>query len=154
MNAISNAVKVAKVYKQYRRNGYTAENALREARVRVKWAELEDDKVRLQILPDEMCDIDNLKGDTFNPKANPDVPVSRLEREEREFEGRVNSDGVWGIMGEYKCPCCGQWITADSVWGFVGDDWKNSGYDSDVMYSTMIELGVAEVRHMAGQTHK
>jgi hypothetical protein len=154
MTTISNAVKFAKTFKQYRRKGYTAKNALWEARVRVRWAKLEDETVRLRIVPDETCDMDDLKGDIFSREANPDIPEFRMAREEREFEERVDQDGVWGIVGEYKCPCCGQWTQADSVWGFVGDGWKDSGCDSDVMYATMAELGRAEVRHMAGQPHQ
>jgi hypothetical protein len=93
------------------------------------------DKVRLIVVPDDCYDIDNLKGDCYNPVVNPDIPAERLEAEEREFEEKVGAEGVYGIVGQYKCPCCGSWEDADAVWGFVGDDWSGSGYDADVIIS-------------------
>ena len=66
---------------------------------------------------------------------NPEIPESRLNREKQEFLDKVNSDGVWGVIGEYFD---GEtWQQADSCFGFVSDDWKGSGYDVDIMRQTL-----------------
>lgn len=103
-------------------------------KIRKEFDTLEDEgKVRIRVEPDESCDYEDLAGDTFNPDVNNDIPVEQLEREEREFKNRLECDGVWGVIGEVKCAHCGNWEHVDSCWGFVGDDWKESGYDVDIM---------------------
>lgn len=82
--------------------------------------------------------MDDLKGDIFSRKANPDIPESRMTREEKAFEEKVNQRGVYGLIGEYKCPCCGEWKQADSCWGFVGNDY--GGYEYDIMQATLDAL--------------
>ena len=96
------------------------------------------DLVRLSIVADDTgWDLDELFGDTYNPKVNSDIDPERLARERREEVERVNSEGVWGIVGQYRCPCCKTWINADSIWGFVGEDWKDSVYDTDIQDTTL-----------------
>lgn len=62
---------------------------------------------------------------------------------------RAQNEGGWGIVGQFRCPRCGQWESADSVWGFIGDDWRGSGYDTDVWELTMDEYDKArdDARH-------
>ena len=132
-------------YTRLRKLGFQASNALSYARTLTEfrsrecgeWDEPELGDVRLRIVPDEHADMDDLKGDCFNRKVNPDVQESRMQREENDFEERVRSDGVWGIVGEYWDGS--NWQHADSVWGFVGDAWRNSGYDFDIMQSALNE---------------
>lgn len=101
------------------------------------------DDVRICFPPDETSDLEDLKGDTFNPSANPDIPRTRLVREEREFEEKVEREGVVGIVGEYFDG--EDWRHADSVWGFVGEeDARDSGYMEDVMEETMRQADAAE----------
>lgn len=96
--------------------------------------------VRLRVEPSvNAWSSDDLFGDTFNPDVV-DIDPAELKRQEKAAIDRANREGVNGIIGEYKCTCCGQWVQADSVWGFVGDDWKGSGYDLDVMSITLGEL--------------
>ena len=90
-------------------------------------------RVRMIVVADEGYILDNLKGDTYNAEVNVDIPAKRLEAKEKEFEARVEAEGVCGIIGQYKCPACGKWEDADSVWGFVGSDWLGSGHDEDVI---------------------
>jgi hypothetical protein len=101
--------------------------------------------VRLRIVPDECVSFDDLEGDTFNPKVNKDVPHARLEREQKEFREKVNREGVWGVIGEYWDG--EDWQHVDSCFGFVGDDWKESGYDIDIMRATLdaMKAKLAEV---------
>jgi hypothetical protein len=134
-----------------RKNGTLARWALMHARTRIAWdkhnghVQYDGERipcytptfrdVRLRIVPDECVDLDDLLGDTYSHKANPDIPESRLERERKREIERINRDGVCGVIGEYFDG--EQWEQADSCWGFIGDDWKESGYDKDIMASTI-----------------
>lgn len=96
-----------------------------------------NDNVRMRIVADTYAELDNLLGDCFDPNVNSDVNPNTLKQQRIEEIDRINSDGVWGIVGEYMCPHCDTWIHADSVWGFVGEDYEGSGYDTDVMSVTL-----------------
>jgi len=141
-------LQVLRLYRRERARGFAASWALSNARTRLEWdkhevaehtsGELIEPKggqVRLRTVPDDTGSLDDLEGDCFNPKANPTVPPSRLHREREEFIAKINADGVWGVIGEYFD---GEtWQHADSCFGFVGDDWKHSGYDTDIMHATL-----------------
>jgi len=115
--------------------------ARRHVDITTRWEKAEAaGLVRLTLEPDIDADLADLAGDCFNPDANPTIQPHILEREYQEFVDRVNRDGVWGVIGEYKCPCCDHWTVADSCWGFVGDDWQESGYDLDIMHATLSQL--------------
>jgi hypothetical protein len=88
--------------------------------------------VRLRYAPDESACLEDLEGDCFNPKVNPDIQASRLERERKAFVERVEREGVFGIIAEYWCEVSQSWKDCDSVWGFIGDDLHGNGYDSDL----------------------
>lgn len=152
--------KTLKLYKEIRKPRYSfyagtgavyqhqsdAKTALRQAIYQIKveqlWDKYDGQLVRLQIKPDYDRSIDDLAGDSFNPIANPDINPRKLAREYQEFVDKVNREGVYGIISQYKCPTCGEWITVDSCWGFVGDDWKGSGYDLDVKAAALEKAGV------------
>jgi hypothetical protein len=88
--------------------------------------ETTDKQYRIVEHVDAHADIENLKGDIFNPKHivemhGPDKTLEELAAEEREFEDLVNREGVYGYVLE-------RWNTdpgvgyehVDSCWGFVG----------------------------------
>lgn len=84
---------------------------------------------RIIELCDKYADIDDLKGDTYNPKVNIDIDPKQLLKEEREFERLVDSSGVFGYALERWNTDIGQgWNTVDSCFGFVG------------MYDSKVEL--------------
>lgn len=117
------------------------DSARRIVDITTRWDDAEDKGlVRLTVHPDYHSDIEDLAGDTYNPIANPDIQPHILARQYREFVNRVNQEGVWGIQSEHKCPDCGQWVTDDSVWGFVGDDWEGSGYDLDLKAAALAAI--------------
>jgi len=128
--------RLAREYARLRRQGFSAHIALDYARTAVEWDELEllsewdDGTVRLFVEPDEYTtSIDDLIG-------NAPESVAKAETE------RANRDGVWGIVGQYLDPATRydgrrEWVTADSVWGFSGDDWQDSGYDYSVKRATL-----------------
>lgn len=118
----------------------TAIRALESARYHVdvttRWEQAESEGlVRLQIEPDYDADLANLEGDCYDPGVNPDIQPHILARQRKEFFESVDREGVWGIIGQYRCPCCGNWQDAGSCWGFVGHEW--SGYDLDIMAATL-----------------
>lgn len=141
------------VYRAARARGWRAEEALRRARVVAAWDAAgghvydesysedagPDDSVlcpgpvRLRVPWDE-CFYDDSYLDTWD-----DVPARERERVRRELWDRIERDGVVGIVGERWDGAAEEWVTVDSVWGFVGDDWRWSGYDDDVMRATLAE---------------
>jgi DNA-binding Lrp family transcriptional regulator len=102
-------------YKRLRAKGWTADQALRAAKVLERFRELEaEGLVRFSAHEDP------------EPYEHGDVG------DEQETNERIEALGVWGIVSERYCAVCEHWTPVDSVWGFIGDDWKDSGYDTDV----------------------
>lgn len=107
-------------YARLRAAGWHAKQALDEARTLVLFEQYEDAGwVRFRVEPDELYEVD-LDPSCFS------------QRDIEAEHARVNNKGAWGIISEYRCPLGGTWEHADSVWGFIGDDWRDSGYDGDV----------------------
>ena len=102
---------------------------------------------------DTDADIENLKGDTYNPTACPDIPIEELKRQEREFLDLVNREGVFGYELERWNPKPDTgWEHVDSCWGFVGQyspsDESFNHYIVDEMKNTIkseTEIGRAHV---------
>jgi len=135
-------------YRRLRGLGWEADGALRAAKTREEW-----DKaggiVRITIIADEMSGIEDLEGDMFNPIVNPDIPPARLAAERAALIDRIERDGVWGVIGEYFDGEA--WQHGDSCWGFVGEDWKDSGYDTDIMDATLAAMKAATVCPTCGR---
>lgn len=129
---------VAEYYKIERKLGITAGVAIRNARTRARWYELEGivdtwfglaplfaGRVRLNIIPEEEAyDVSYI--DTWT-----DLSENQRDRIKAETILRCEQEGVWIIRGEYWDSSL--WLIADSCGGFIGQDWKNSGYDTDIM---------------------
>lgn len=65
--------------------------------------------------------MENLKGETFDPKVNDDIDPQQLIEEEQAFEAKVNDEGVYGYILERWSTLQGEgWSEVDSCWGFVG----------------------------------
>lgn len=58
---------------------------------------------------------------------------------------RIERNGVSGIVAQVRT-ALGEWVDVDSCWGFVGDDWKDSGYDLDAMTAALdyLDSGAAD----------
>jgi len=82
-----------------------------------------NDKVGKRIIEikDETYDLEDLKGDCFNPEVNPDIPALDLKREERAFETMVEIQGVYGYVLETWNPeIDGGWESdGSSCFGFI-----------------------------------
>lgn len=133
-----------KVY-QYQVSAKSAiSGAIYQEKVNRLWEQYEGDRVKLFPMEDMYADINDLMGDSYDPKVNPEINPRKLEEQKNEFIERVNRDGVWGLVSQYKCPTCQEWIDADSCWGFIGDDWKDSGIDLDLKWSALDKAGLWE----------
>jgi hypothetical protein len=76
---------------------------------------------RIVEVSDELQNIDDLKGDTYNPQANPDIDPAILAKQEQRFESVVYIEGVYGYILEKWNPEVGiGWEHVDSCFGFVG----------------------------------
>lgn len=100
----------------------------------------DDGLVRIVCHPDESSSLEDLEGDTFNPRVNPEIKPEILAREREEFAARLERDGVWGLVAEYWNGA--EWVHTDSIWGLVGTDLDH--VDTDLMRSAMD--GLAEHR--------
>lgn len=121
---------IKREYRRQRAQGWTAPEALRRARTDVRFQHAEDaGLVRLR------CE-----GDDMNPVDMFDAPEGVIERESK----RAERDGVWWWCGEYRThPDSNDWEIADSIGGFIGDDFDGSGYDDDVKSITLGALVAA-----------
>lgn len=74
---------------------------------------------------DDCYNFGDLCGDSYCPIANPSIDPDLLKKQRRAFQARVRNQGVWFydliVLGE----------RADSIGGFVGNDFYGSGYDTD-----------------------
>ena len=64
-----------------------------------------------------------------------DLSEQKKEKYRKELWDRIECDGVWSLVGEYWDGS--EWVHADSCGGFIGDDWKDSGHDTDIMSMTI-----------------
>lgn len=70
---------------------------------------------------DSSWNLDDLKGDVFNPIHNPSVDPKELKRLEKQFESQIDDLGVFGYVLERWDQRPGQgYIEVDSCYGFVG----------------------------------
>ena len=86
----------------------------------------ENEMYRIVEIMDNNFDIENLKGDMFNPKYikemhDSKMTIKRLKQEEKEFEDLVNREGVFGYALEKWNPAPNTgWEHVNSCFGFVG----------------------------------
>lgn len=136
-------------FKRLRKIGWTAHRALWAARTRAEWesrgghlceARLLDPcleckdgaTLRLIIKPDEVCSIDDLMDTTGMSK-----------QQEERFLAHVEREGVVGLVAQSRCGECGTWRTSGSIWGIIGNDWKDD-VEFDLMDAAIRPVGAAK----------
>jgi hypothetical protein len=130
---------VTDYYKAERSKGWRASHAFQNAKTLLEADRLDADigcdeydepgTVRLRIAWDD-SGYDDSYLDTWT-----DIRDCERERIRAELWSRIERDGVVGVVGEYWNG--DEWIDADSCWGFIGDDWRDSGYDTDILASAI-----------------
>lgn len=84
--------------------------------------------IRIIEVPDRDSGFDDLAGDCFNPEHYESEEAAQIAL--ADFTRRVKELGVWGYVAEFFN---GQeWEALDSIWEFVGMDFDDSGYDTDL----------------------
>lgn len=116
---------IEREYRRLRGAGWRACDAWRAACTRAAFDALEAaGVVRLRVEVDEVL-YDDSYIDTWTDKTE-----AWRKRERKETWARIEHEGVWGLISEYLDPVDG-WVTIWDCWGFIGDDWRDSGYDTD-----------------------
>ena len=108
--------------------------------------------VKFEVIPEEHVDLDDLFGDTFNPKVVTYITPEKLEDEKQAEIDRIDRDGVWGIVSSYYDG--EQWRQAESCGGFIGDDFKGSGYDIDAKQEALDALKAVKLCPCCGRPNK
>ncbi len=130
-------------YGVYRGLGWTAHEALWAARVKVAFRdEAEQGRVRLMYPIDDDYDYSFL--DTWS-----ELSPRRIERIKKDLAARIEKHGLYGIAGQRSCPSCGEWLTVDSCYGFIGDELVGSPYVIDIMSNTLDALSEDGREHCA-----
>lgn len=120
--------------------GWKPAEAHESARVSVSFAEAEEKGlVRFQVLPDEEM-YDDSYIDTWTNEPEEFRVQAKLD-----LWRRIEREGVWGIVVEkhFHCDACGtdRWDHVDSCWSYVGDDWRDSGTDTDAKRAALDAIG-------------
>ncbi len=131
----------------------------------VLWERLEQSGlVRLAWRPGTNPGYEDLAGDCFDIEKHPRVPGGgrALRSEEQAFRDKIERDGVWGLVGEYRLRPCEEcsswnydecahagWQHGDGVWDFVG--WDAAGYELGIQEVTVRAL-VKHLKERRGDT--
>ena len=138
---------ILKSYQNERAKGWTAQHALRNARTLEEWRQRSGHTVGEDESVSDQCDVrllivaDDYYDDSYIDTW--DISDKKKEKAKKELREKINHEGVWGIHGQYRTCACNycdnpcHWEDVDSVSGFVGDEWYDSGYDTDVMQNTL-----------------
>lgn len=111
--------------------------------------ETEDKVYRIIETEDDDFDIEDLKGDCYNPDVNPDEDPKILSLQEERFERRVYEKGVYGYTLEKwnPSPECGYEVV-DSCFGFVGKyDPTNQDYNHCIVDEMRETINTAYVAY-------
>lgn len=102
-----------------------------------------DDKI-YRILESQEMDIemDNLKGDCYNPKVNTDIDADELKRQELQFENLVMDVGVYGyVLEKWNAEPGYGYEHVDSCWGFVGQyDANNQDFNHYIVDELLSQI--------------
>lgn len=62
--------------------------------------------------------------------------------ERRATYQEIENGGLWCVSSQYLCPCCSQWVTADSIGMIIGApfDESNNCYIPDLIDSARSKL--------------
>ena len=128
-------------YDRLRKAGWPASDALRAARTKDAFDDLENEGiVKLE------AEIDPEGHDPSYVDTWTDRPQAWRDRTKKEISERASSEGTWGIVAYARASEDAVWEEVYSCWDFVGTDWKDSGYDVDARLAAVeyhAKLGAA-----------
>jgi len=52
--------------------------------------------------------------------------VEEDEEYRAALAAEIEAGGLWHVASEYRCPCCGSWVHADSIGMIIGDPFEES----------------------------
>src|SRR6478735_242436 len=89
-----------------------------------------NDKVyRILEIEDWHYDMKDLKSDCFNIAVNSDINPQELSRQEKEFENKVLTQGVYGyVLEKWNSAPSKGYEQIDGCWGFVGPNETENHY--------------------------
>jgi hypothetical protein len=97
------------------------------------------DLVRLEREPDDQS-FDDLHGDCYVREVNTDINPNVLNKQRMEAEQRLEDEGQWVIIAQFNAfndDGTPEWHTADTIGGFVGEDFFGSGYEEDLRLAAL-----------------
>lgn len=114
--------------------GWEAKQALRAARVKDAFTDAE--KTGLVKLETEIdCEpYDMSFYDTWDASERQIAHWKKITSE------RIDREGLYGLVSYVRNTKRDAWEQVDSCWGFIGDDWRDGGYDTDIMQACLDEL--------------
>jgi len=121
-------------YYRLRAMGWSASAAWRAAQINVRFEERENaGRIRLLTREDaEGYDVSYV--DTWT-----DLSTYRREKQKASILDRVTQEGVYCITSYVWDSPTVSYQPVDSIGGFIGEDWKDSGYDTDIKLSALEE---------------
>lgn len=141
-------------YMRLRAKGWTAANAWSAAKTRVAFEEAggvicgetfkgcqpdldsfdrDTALVCLTVGPDDVqYDDSYIDEDSFTERQKAHL--------KKELWARIERDGVWNLASWVRPNTDAPWEAVDSCCAFVGEDWKDSGIDTDLMRAALDEL--------------
>ena len=120
-------------YKRLRSQGWRAQQALRAARVRDRFTDLEDvGLVKIEAEP-EFEVYDDTYIDTWG------LSPEKVKQEKKKLWALIEREGCWIYTSYFRRDDKSEWIAVDSVGMCIGH-LKDSGYDVDLMAAAIEAL--------------
>jgi hypothetical protein len=89
--------------------------------------------------PDDLS-FDDLHGDTFDVTIDHGINVNVVRKQRAEAMDRLEQEGQWAMEAVFRDPGEDGWHSADSIGGFVGEDFWGSGYEDDLRIAALEAL--------------
>ena len=127
-------------YKRLRAKNWNHIDSRNTAKINCAFEKAEaKELVRFRVISDDLP-YDDSYIDTW-PESDEEKAKTK-----KQLWARIEREGVWCILVEKHITCkhCGsdRWEQLEHCCGFVGEDWKDSGYDTDFKRTALEAIGV------------
>jgi hypothetical protein len=117
-------------YMRLRRKGWTSSAALRAARVNLAF---DSNKGFVKLEAEPECDS---YWDVWGENCA-NLSERDWKREKKSIEERLETHGYWTLVAYARASEDDEWTAVDSCGGFLGDDLKDNGYDTDLKHAAL-----------------